>query len=134
MSIIVKNGRFVPTGEVPLSKRQITIASDIDLSELLRQLDGISTVIIKISSPTDGRGNSVARFLRLQGFNGHLRASGYVLADQYPLVLRSGFNDVEIPDNLAARQPEAQWLNAVQHIEHNYQSRLISAVPSIGAA
>ena len=37
---------------------------------------------------------------------------------------RTGFDDVEIPDELAARQPEAQWKFRADWKAHDYQSRL----------
>ena len=37
---------------------------------------------------------------------------------------RTGFDDVEIPDDLAARQPEAQWKFRADWKAHDYQSRL----------
>jgi hypothetical protein len=37
---------------------------------------------------------------------------------------RSGFDEVEIPDDLAARQPQDQWLARANWQEHNYQARL----------
>jgi hypothetical protein len=37
---------------------------------------------------------------------------------------RVGFTSVEIPDDLAARQPEAQWKYRADWKAHDYQSRL----------
>ncbi|EKD60550.1 MAG: hypothetical protein ACD_54C00681G0002 [uncultured bacterium] len=37
---------------------------------------------------------------------------------------RTGFDQVEIPDDLAARQPEAQWTARADWRAHDYQSRL----------
>jgi hypothetical protein len=37
---------------------------------------------------------------------------------------RSGFDEVEISDDLAARQPEDQWLFRADWQGHDYQSRL----------
>jgi hypothetical protein len=47
-----------------------------------------------------------------------------VLADQYAMARRSGFDEVEISDDLAARQPAAQWQFRADWRAHDYQARL----------
>ncbi|EEB84385.1 DUF934 domain-containing protein [Roseobacter sp. GAI101] len=82
--------------------------------------------IIRIDFPSsaDGRGFTIAKQLRLLGYTGRLRAHGHVLADQYAMARRAGFDEVEITDDLAARQPEDQWLARANWQDHDYQSRL----------
>lgn len=82
--------------------------------------------MIRIDFPTsaDGRGFSIARALRLRGYTGRLRARGAVLADQYAMVRRSGFDEVEISTALAARQPATQWQFRADWTAHDYQARL----------
>jgi len=83
--------------------------------------------MIRIDFPNfaDGRGFTLARLIRLLGFTGRLRAKGHVIADQYAMARRSGFDEIEIGSELAKRQPEAQWLfRANQWQEHDYQARL----------
>jgi len=75
-------------------------------------------------SSADGRGFTIAKRLRLMGYQGRLRAHGHVIADQYAMARRAGFDEVEIPDDLAARQPQNQWLARANWQEHNYQNRL----------
>ena len=58
------------------------------------------------------------------GYRGTLRANGPVIADQYAMTRRVGFDEVEIPDALAARQPEAQWQFRADWQAHDYQARL----------
>ena len=153
MSIIVKNGKF----ERPISKilpgvrlssagdhnanykigaKEQVIRPDEGGGAALRNLENISfnvpSIRIIFKSSTDGRGFSIAKWLRQMGYQGHLRASGHVLADQYPLALRCGFDDVEISNELAARQPECQWLDAYKRAGNTYQNRLM-APPAIGA-
>ena len=54
--------------------------------------------IIRIDFPNfaDGRGFTLARLIRLLGFVGRLRAKGHIIADQYAMARRSGFDEVEI--------------------------------------
>ena len=86
----------------------------------------INAPMIRIDFPTsaDGRGFTLAAMLRRAGFSGRLRAKGHVLADQYAMARRSGFDEVEIDDALATRQPEDQWLRRADWRAHDYQSRM----------
>ena len=79
---------------------------------------------VAFASFADGRGFTIARRLREIGYAGRLRASGHVLADQYAMARRSGFDEVEIDASLAARQPEPQWRARSAWHAHDYQSRL----------
>jgi hypothetical protein len=47
-----------------------------------------------------------------------------MIVDQYPMARRVGFDQVEIPDALAARQPEPQWIARSDWQAHDYQARL----------
>ena len=84
----------------------------------------IALIRIDFPSHADGRGFSLARHLRLLGYRGRLRAGGRVLADQYAMARRSGFDEVEIDPALAGRQPEGQWLFRANWRAHDYQERL----------
>ena len=94
------------------------------------QLDDIafspSTRMIRIDFPSfaDGRGFTLARGLRLRGYTGHLRAHGHVISDQYAMARRSGFDDVEISNDLAARQPESDWKSRADWSANDYQARM----------
>jgi len=85
---------------------------------------GLKMVRIDFPSSADGRGFTIARALRLRGYQGRLRARGHVLADQYAMARRSGFDEIEINDDLAARQPQDQWRFRANWQDHDYQNRL----------
>ena len=102
----------------------VDLASDADPAELTDRLDAIDLIRVDFPSFADGRGFTIARRLRLMGFHGRLRARGHVIADQYAMARRSGFDEVEIDDDLAARQPEEQWLRRAKWETHDYQARL----------
>ena len=87
-------------------------------------LNNAPMIRIDFPGPADGRGFTLAAILRRAGFKGRLRASGHILADQYAMARRSGFDEVEIDDALATRQPEDQWLARANWKAHDYQSRL----------
>lgn len=126
MTVIVSDAGFGPEtwtagfeGETALD-----LASDTDPASLGSQLAGVEMVRIDFPSFADGRGFTLARQLRLMGYTGRLRAKGHVLADQYAMARRTGFDEVEISDDLATRQPQEQWLARAQWGAHNYQARL----------
>ena len=102
----------------------VDLGSDAEPAELAECLQKIDIVRIDFPSFADGRGFTIAAQLRRMGFSGRLRARGHVIADQYAMARRSGFDEVEISDDLAARQPEAQWLARADWKAHNYQALL----------
>ena len=102
----------------------IDLASDTQPDQLAHLTQGAALVRIDFPSFSDGRGFTLASRLRAQGFAGRLRARGHVIADQYAMARRMGFDEVEISDELAARQPESQWRARANWRGHDYQSRL----------
>ncbi|WP_282077605.1 DUF934 domain-containing protein [Epibacterium ulvae] len=102
----------------------LELASDADLSTLELNLAALKLVRINFPSFADGRGFTLARQLRLNGYTGRLRAQGHVLADQYAMARRSGFDEVEIDAALAERQPEEQWLARANWQAHSYHARV----------
>ncbi len=133
MNVIVSDEGFSPDdwtdGFVTLEDAAndvvaLDVASDTDPDELIDRLGNAQMVRVDFPSSADGRGFTIARVLRLKGYTGRLRAKGHVLADQYAMARRSGFDEVEIDDALASRQPEDQWLARANWEKNNYQARL----------
>jgi len=118
------NEAFVPLDEADDTTSSLDLPSDTDPAQLAGRLEGVAMVRIDFPSFADGRGFTIARQLRLMGFEGRLRARGHVIADQYAMARRSGFDEVEISEELAARQPEDQWIFRADWRAHDYQSRL----------
>lgn len=114
---------FEPPDGAP-DARALDLPPDADVSALAERLPRLEIVRIAFPSFADGRGFTLARLLRLEGFTGRLRAAGHVLADQYAMARRSGFDEVEISADLAARQPEDQWRFRADWQAHDYQARL----------
>ena len=94
------------------------------LADILPHLDRIALIRIAFPAFNDGRGFTLARRLRLAGYKGRLHARGPVIADQYAMARRAGFDAVEIPADLAARQPAEHWAFRADWQAHDYQSRL----------
>ncbi|MCT4557969.1 MAG: DUF934 domain-containing protein [Pelagimonas sp.] len=125
MTVIVRDAGFAPedwTTDFD-GATAVDLPSDTDPETLT--FDG-GTQMIRIDFPSfaDGRGFTLARLLRLRGYTGRLRARGHVIADQYAMARRSGFDEVEISDDLAARQPEEDWIFRSDWRKHDYQARL----------
>jgi uncharacterized protein (DUF934 family) len=99
------------------------LASDTDPADL-EGLNSLAMIRVDFPSSADGRGFTLAAQLRRLGYTGRLRARGHVIADQYAMARRSGFDEVEIDEALAARQPESQWLDRVNWQAHDYQTRV----------
>jgi uncharacterized protein (DUF934 family) len=102
----------------------IDLAGSADPAELAGRLPMIPLIRVEFPSFADGRGFTVARLLRRMGYAGRLRAHGHVIADQYAMARRAGFDEIEIAPDLAARQTEDQWLFRADWRAHDYQARL----------
>ncbi len=102
----------------------VDLASNAEPGDLAGLLGQIDLIRIDFPSFADGRGFTIAAQLRRMGFVGRLRARGAVIADQYAMARRSGFDEVEISDDLATRQPEPQWLARADWQARDYQARL----------
>jgi len=132
MSIIVNDTGFVVDDWAgPISSLDdartghgIDLPSSADPMELAGRLSDIPLIRVDFPSFADGRGFTIARQVRLMGYKGRLRARGHVIADQYAMARRAGFDEVEISDDLAARQPENQWLFRADWQANDYQARL----------
>ena len=66
-------------------------------------------VQLKVDGFSDGRGFSVARQLRLQGYTGAIEVLGDLLPDQLPMAVASGIDAIFIRAEHAERCVEAQW-------------------------
>lgn len=131
MSVIVRDdgfhsddrtGGFAPPAANAPAGKALALGPEADLAEL--DLTGVEAIRIAFPKFSDGRGFTLARRLRAKGFTGRLRAAGHVIADQYAMARRSGFDEVEIDEALAERQPEDQWLARADWRAHDYRSRL----------
>ena len=132
MSVIVTDAGFGPgTATEVAALADLTDQSAVDLSNtddpraLAGHLDRLTLIRVAFPAFNDGRAFTVARRLREMGYKGRLLALGAVIADQYAMLRRVGFDGAEIPDDLAARQPAGQWqFRAAEWREHHYQARL----------
>ena len=115
MPLVTQNGfqpippiEFTPFTERPASDA-IDLPNDADPTALVQSFPYLRAIRIPFPKPDDGRGFSLARRLRDLGYRGTLRAQGAVVSDQFRYALECGFDEVEIDDDRAARQPQDHW-------------------------
>lgn len=132
MTVLVTDHGFAPAipvdavtlAEIDRHQGALDLAHTDDPALVQPHLADLTLIRVAFPAFSDGRAFTIARRLRLMGYRGELRALGPVIADQYPMARRVGFDSVEIPDDLARRQPEDQWLFRANWQAHDYQSRL----------
>ena len=101
----------------------VVLAPDTDPATLGDYLDH-DLIAVDFPSMTDGRGFTLARLLREKGYQGRLRAVGGLIADQYAMARRVGFDEVQVAPDIAARQPWEQWLARADWRDWDHRSRL----------
>lgn len=130
MTIIVTDEGFAPDtwdkgytalGDAANDAPALDVPSDANPDDI-----PLTAEMIRVDFPSfaDGRGFTIAQMLRLRGYEGRLRAKGHVISDQYAMARRTGFDEVEISQALAARQPEDQWIFRADWQKHDYQARM----------
>ena len=131
MSVIVTDTGFTPVADTTNpaladlgAGDRVDLAHTDDPAALKDVLGQLALIRVAFPAFSDGRAFTIARRLRMMGYTGELRAFGHVIADQYGMARRVGFDAVEISDDLAARQPEDQWKFRADWKAHDYQSRL----------
>ena len=133
MSVIVTDAGFSPApqrqvvalADLTTEATALDLAQTDDPSVLEGALDRLTLIRVAFPAFNDGRAFTVARKLRMMGYTGQLLALGPIIADQYAMLRRVGFDGAEIPDEIAARQPAEQWqFRATDWQAHHYQARL----------
>ncbi|MGF1626860.1 MAG: DUF934 domain-containing protein [Alphaproteobacteria bacterium] len=99
----------------------VEIDNALRFDALKPALDRVALVSVVFPGFADGRGFSLARLMRMDGFAGTLRATGPLIADQLAEAFACGFDQVEIPPAVAERQPLAHWQAALASISIGYQ-------------
>lgn len=117
--IIVRDDGFHPLSNAA----EVTLAPDTALEGLVDHLH-LALIAIDFPATGDGRGFSLARRLRSLGYEGRLRATGKLIADQYAMARRVGFDEVEIAPELAERQPQEQWLARADWRDWDHRAEL----------
>lgn len=99
----------------------VEVANNADIATLEPFFGRLALIAIRFPAFSDGRGFSLARRLRRAGFTGTLRVKGPIIADQLPYAISCGFDEVDLPEESAQRQPGEQWLKAIAAMSFVYQ-------------
>lgn len=132
MSVLVNDQGFAPAkpvqavtlADIATHQGALDLAHTDDPALAVPHLAALSLIRVTFPAFSDGRAFTIARRLRMLGYKGALHAVGPVIADQYAMARRVGFDAVEIPDELALRQPQDQWLARADWKAHDYLARL----------
>ena len=132
MSVLVTDTGFgpatqapgVPLADIASHQGALDMANTDDPALVEPYLAGLTLIRVAFPAFSDGRAFTIVRRLRMLGYTGQLVARGPVIADQYAMCRRVGFDAVEIPEDIAARQPQDQWLARANWRAHDYLSRL----------
>lgn len=125
---------LAPTGDVilPLARLEqegeaiarrpgrtgVLLPNDADPEEIAALLPHLDLVALHFPVFTDGRAYSQARVLRGRlGYDGEIRATGNVLADQAAFMIRVGIDSFETD----GRQPPETWRQALHAVTFAYQ-------------
>lgn len=102
----------------------VRLSPEDDPHELADDLDRIGLIEVSFPKYADGRGYSQAQLLRRRlGYDGELRAVGDVLRDQALLMIRSGFDALEL-----ANTDVAGFEAAIAEFKHTYQTDATGSV------
>jgi uncharacterized protein (DUF934 family) len=121
-SLIVSLQRW-RTERLTLAQSETRLAVRIEAADAIEDSDDFSAlaqIVLPFPKFTDGRSYSKARMVRERfGFAGEIRATGDVLIDQIPQMLRCGFDVFEVTNEPTRRALER---GAIPGIAETYQS------------
>lgn len=108
----------------------VLIAPGDKLDSILPYLPRLPLIALSFPAYNDGRSHSKAALLKSRhGFKGEVRAVGDVLVDQIPLLLRNGFDTLEVTNAIAQKRLAEGKTTAVDIF---YQPATAAAKPASG--
>jgi len=111
---------------IPTQGDSVLTNGEDDLQSLLASAHKLSMIAIEFGTFADGRGFSMARMLRRDGFQGEIRAVGDVAMDRIDFMQRVGFNAFELRDD----QDAAQALTKLGEVSVHFQPSADSNGPA----
>lgn len=120
-------------GLAPGTPVGVEVPNTADIEALKPHFAALSLIGIAFPAYSDGRGFTLAKRLRREGFSGTLRLVGPVIADQFAYALACGFDEVELPEASAARQPAEHWGKAAAAFSATYQRGYVREVNILDA-
>lgn len=132
--VILPLDAFLALGEDALSGNRplgVSIKAGEKIDPLLPHFDRLAAIALNYPAFNDGRSSSKAAVLRGRlAFAGELRAFGDVLIDQVPLLMRCGFDTLEISHPLTIARLE----EGVSFDPGRYYQPGIGSLPEAGPA
>ncbi|MDP6968747.1 MAG: DUF934 domain-containing protein [Gammaproteobacteria bacterium] len=80
----------------------VKVEADVNVPELLPLASGCTEIQIEFPVFADGRGFSIARLLRREGYTGIIRAVGDVAVDRVAFMQRVGFDAIDLKEGQQA--------------------------------
>ncbi|HEV7694355.1 MAG TPA: DUF934 domain-containing protein [Hyphomonadaceae bacterium] len=124
--ITVSLGRFLSEHEQLLHRNRtigVRLQNTDDPALLAPFLDQIHLVELQFPKYTDGRAFSQSQMLRRRyGYKGEVRAIGQVLRDQLRLMIRSGFDAMQVDDPEITANAEGVYDISATEFSKIYQS------------
>lgn len=101
----------------------VAVPNSVSVDDLAPHLDRIVLLRLDFPAMGDGRAFSQAKRLRSLGYAGRLRGAGPVISDQLRAAFRVGFDEIEVAEKVAVRQPAEHWKVRAQG---SYQARVLA--------
>jgi uncharacterized protein (DUF934 family) len=124
--ITVSLGRFLSEHEQLLHRNRsigVRLQNTDDPALLAPFLDQIQVIELQFPKYTDGRAFSQSQMLRRRyGYKGEVRAIGQVLRDQLRLMIRSGFDAMQVEDPEITADAEGVYDISAHEFSEFYQS------------
>jgi uncharacterized protein (DUF934 family) len=132
--VIIPLGAYLALSEgerIAASNRiGVLLAPGDKLEAIVPHLDRLPLVALSFPAYNDGRSHSKAALLKSRhGYKGEVRAVGDVLVDQIPLLLRNGFDTLEVTNAVAQKRLAEGKRTAVNIF---YQPATDAAKPAAG--
>ena len=123
--ITVSLGRFLSEHEQLLHRNRsigVRLQNTDDPGLLAPHLDQIRLIELQFPKYTDGRAFSQSQLLRRRyGYKGEIRAIGQVLRDQLRLMIRSGFDAMQVEDPEITKDAEGVYDISAHEFSEFYQ-------------
>jgi uncharacterized protein (DUF934 family) len=102
----------------------VRLPNTVRSSDLTPYLSQLGLIVLSFPAFNDGRAYSLARHLRLDGYQSELRATGNVLPDQLQFMRQVGIDSFDVTE----RFPLEDWQKASRQMSLAYQRGLFRPV------
>ncbi len=102
----------------------VRLPNTVREAELTPYLPQLGLIVLTFPAFNDGRSYSIARQLRLAGYQGEIRAAGNILPDQLQFMRQVGIDSFEVGDRFSLEE----WHRAARQMSLAYQRGLYRPV------